>query len=254
MSNENPIIELEKVSKSFGEFTVLDELDLVLEKDMVNIIIGRSGGGKSVLLKHVVGLLKPDSGRVLIQGRDIVPMKEREMAVVRRSFGMLFQDAALFDSFTVEENVAFPLREHTRKNLREVQEIVDSKLASVGLTGMGRKMPSELSGGMRKRVGLARALVMEPQIVLFDEPTSGLDPVMSAAINELILRTREEFKATCVVISHDIDATMKIADRIYMLYQGRIIAQGAPDEIRSLDDPVVRQFIRGEARGPIKVN
>ena len=254
MSNENPIIELEKVSKSFGEFTVLDELDLVLEKDMVNIIIGRSGGGKSVLLKHVVGLLKPDSGRVLIQGRDIVPMKEREMAGVRRSFGMLFQDAALFDSFTVEENVAFPLREHTRKNLREVQEIVDSKLASVGLTGMGRKMPSELSGGMRKRVGLARALVMEPQIVLFDEPTSGLDPVMSAAINELILRTREEFKATCVVISHDIDATMKIADRIYMLYQGRIIAQGAPDEIRSLDDPVVRQFIRGEARGPIKVN
>ena len=254
MSNENPIIELEKVSKSFGEFTVLDELDLVLEKDMVNIIIGRSGGGKSVLLKHVVGLLKPDSGRVLIQGRDIVPMKEREMAVVRRSFGMLFQDAALFDSFTVEENVAFPLREHTRKNLREVQEIVDSKLASVGLTGMGRKMPSELSGGMRKRVGLARALVMEPQIVLFDEPTSGLDPVMSAAINDLILRTREEFGATCVVISHDIDATMKIADRIYMLYQGRIIAQGTPAEIRGLDDPVVRQFIRGEARGPIKVN
>ena len=254
MSNENPIIELEKVSKSFGEFTVLDELDLVLKKDMVNIIIGRSGGGKSVLLKHVVGLLKPDSGRVLIQGRDIVPMKEREMAGVRRSFGMLFQDAALFDSFTVEENVAFPLREHTRKNLREVQEIVDSKLASVGLTGMGRKMPSELSGGMRKRVGLARALVMEPQIVLFDEPTSGLDPVMSAAINELILRTREEFKATCVVISHDIDATMKIADRIYMLYQGRIIAQGTPDEISTLNDPVVRQFIRGEARGPIKVN
>ena len=254
MSNENPIIELEKVSKSFGEFTVLDELDLVLEKDMVNIIIGRSGGGKSVLLKHVVGLLKPDSGRVLIQGRDIVPMKEREMAGVRRSFGMLFQDAALFDSFTVEENVAFPLREHTRKNLREVQEIVDSKLASVGLTGMGRKMPSELSGGMRKRVGLARALAMEPQIVLFDEPTSGLDPVMSAAINDLILRTREEFGATCVVISHDIDATMKIADRIYMLYQGRIIAQGTPAEIRGLDDPVVRQFIRGEARGPIKVN
>jgi len=254
MSNENPIIELEKVSKSFGEFTVLDELDLVLKKDMVNIIIGRSGGGKSVLLKHVVGLLKPDSGRVLIQGRDIVPMKEREMAGVRRSFGMLFQDAALFDSFTVEENVAFPLREHTRKNLREVQEIVDSKLASVGLTGMGRKMPSELSGGMRKRVGLARALAMEPQIVLFDEPTSGLDPVMSAAINDLILRTREEFGATCVVISHDIDATMKIADRIYMLYQGRIIAQGTPAEIRGLDDPVVRQFIRGEARGPIKVN
>jgi phospholipid/cholesterol/gamma-HCH transport system ATP-binding protein len=254
MNNEKPIIELEKISKSFGEYTVLDELDLVLEKDKVNIIIGRSGGGKSVLIKHIIGLLKPDSGRVLVQGQDIVPMKEREMAGVRRRFGMLFQEAALFDSFTVEENVAFPLREHTRKSLREIKEIVEIKLASVGLSGMGSKMPSELSGGMRKRVGLARALAMDPQIVLFDEPTSGLDPVMSATINELILRTQREFGATCVVISHDIVATMKIADRIYMLYNGKIIAQGTPDEIRHKDDPVVRQFIRGEAEGPIKIN
>jgi phospholipid/cholesterol/gamma-HCH transport system ATP-binding protein len=254
MNNEKPIIELEKISKSFGEYTVLDELDLVLEKDKVNIIIGRSGGGKSVLIKHIIGLLKPDSGRVLIHGQDIVPMKEREMAGVRRRFGMLFQEAALFDSFTVEENVAFPLREHTRKSLREIKEIVETKLASVGLSGMGNKMPSELSGGMRKRVGLARALAMDPQIVLFDEPTSGLDPVMSATINELILRTQREFGATCVVISHDIVATMKIADRIYMLYNGKIIAQGTPDEIRHKDDPVVRQFIRGEAEGPIKIN
>lgn len=254
MNNEKPIIELEKISKSFGEYTVLDELDLVLEKDKVNIIIGRSGGGKSVLIKHIIGLLKPDSGRVLIQGQDIVPMKEREMAGVRRRFGMLFQEAALFDSFTVEENVAFPLREHTSKSLREIKEIVETKLASVGLSGMDSKMPSELSGGMRKRVGLARALAMDPQIVLFDEPTSGLDPVMSATINELILRTQREFGATCVVISHDIVATMKIADRIYMLYNGKIIAQGTPDEIRHRDDPVVRQFIRGEAEGPIKIN
>jgi phospholipid/cholesterol/gamma-HCH transport system ATP-binding protein len=254
MNNKKPIIELEKISKSFGEYTVLDELDLVLEKDKVNIIIGRSGGGKSVLIKHIIGLLKPDRGRVLIQGQDIVPMKEREMAGVRRRFGMLFQEAALFDSFTVEENVAFPLREHTRKSLREIKEIVETKLASVGLSGMGNKMPSELSGGMRKRVGLARALAMDPQIVLFDEPTSGLDPVMSATINDLILRTQREFGPTCVVISHDIVATMKIADRIYMLYNGKIIAQGTPDEIRHRDDPVVRQFIRGEAEGPIKIN
>ena len=254
MNTETSIIELEKISKSFGEFTVLNELDLALEKDKVNIIIGRSGGGKSVLLKHVIGLLKPDKGRVLIQGKDIVPMKERQLAGIRRRFGMLFQDAALFDSFTVEENVAFPLREHTRKSLREIEEIVEAKLASVGLTGMGGKMPSELSGGMRKRVGLARALVMDPQIVLFDEPTSGLDPVMSATINDLILRTQKEFGATCVVISHDIEAAMKIADRIYMLYNGKIIAEGTPDEISQWDDPVVRQFIRGEAEGPIKIN
>ncbi|MFO7729118.1 MAG: ABC transporter ATP-binding protein [Desulfonatronovibrio sp.] len=254
MNNKPPIIELKKISKSFAEFSVLKDLDLTLQKDKVNIIIGRSGGGKSVLIKHIIGLLKPDQGQVLIQGQDIVPMKERELAGIRRRFGMLFQEAALFDSFTVEENVAFPLREHTSKSLGEVEEIVESKLSSVGLAGMGKKMPSELSGGMRKRVGLARALVMDPQIVLFDEPTSGLDPIMSAAINNLILQTREEFGATCVVISHDIEATMKIADQIYMLYEGRIIARGTPDEIRNLDDPVVRQFIRGEAKGPIKVN
>jgi phospholipid/cholesterol/gamma-HCH transport system ATP-binding protein len=254
MDDRVPIIQLEKISKSFGEFSVLKDLDLTLEKDKVNIIIGRSGGGKSVLIKHIIGLLKPDQGRIMIQGEDIVPMKERQMSVIRRRFGMLFQEAALFDSFTVEENVAFPLREHTKKSLAEIKEIVEAKLGSVGLSGMGGKMPSELSGGMRKRVGLARALAMDPQIVLFDEPTSGLDPVMAAAINDLILRTRREFGATCVVISHDIDATMKIADRIYMLYDGKIIARGTPDEIRQWDDPVVRQFIRGEAEGPIKVN
>jgi phospholipid/cholesterol/gamma-HCH transport system ATP-binding protein len=254
MDDRMPIIQLEKVSKSFGKFSVLKDLDLVLEKDKVNIIIGRSGGGKSVLIKHIIGLLKPDQGRVLIQGEDIVPMKERQMSLIRRRFGMLFQEAALFDSFSVEENVAFPLREHTRKSTAEIKETVEARLSSVGLAGMGGKMPSELSGGMRKRVGLARALAMDPQIVLFDEPTSGLDPVMAAAINDLILRTQRDFGATCVVISHDIVATMKIADRIYMLYDGKIIARGTPYEIREADDPVVRQFIRGEAEGPIKVN
>lgn len=254
MNDKKHIIELKKVSKSFGEFTVLQDLDLALEKDRVNIIIGRSGGGKSVLIKHIIGLLKPDKGQVLIQNKNIVPMNERQLAKIRRNFGMLFQEAALFDSLTVAENVAFPLIEHTRKTSLEVDEIVKQKLASVGLSGMGGKMPSELSGGMRKRVGLARALVMDPEVVLFDEPTSGLDPIMAAAINELIVRTQKEFGATCVVISHDIDATMKIADNIYMLYEGKIIAQGSPEEIRQNEDPVVRQFIRGEAQGPIKVN
>ncbi len=247
------IIELKDVHKSFGPQQVLRGLDLSIEQDSVSVIIGGSGGGKSVLLKHIIGLLKPDKGQVVINGQDIVPLSERQMTPVRREFGLLFQEAALFDSMTVAENVAFPLREHTKKNMRQVMEIVEHKLASVGLSGVGDKMPSELSGGMRKRVGLARALALDPKIVLFDEPTSGLDPVMAAAINELILRTQSDFNTTCVVISHDIAATMSIANTIFMLYEGQIIAQGGPKEIRNSDDPVVRQFIRGEAKGPIKI-
>ncbi|WP_456324786.1 ABC transporter ATP-binding protein [Desulfonauticus submarinus] len=247
------IIVLKDVHKSFGPQKVLRGLNLNLPKDKVNVIIGKSGGGKSVLLKHIIGLLKPDKGQVIIDGQDIVPLSERELATVRQKFGMLFQEAALFDSLTVAENVAFPLKEHTKKKHKEIMEIVEAKLAQVGLKGMGYKMPSELSGGMRKRVGLARALALDPQIVLFDEPTSGLDPVMSAAINELIVRTKEEFGATCVVISHDIPATMATADFISMLYEGKIIATGTPDEIKHWDDPVVQQFIHGRAKGPIKI-
>ncbi|MGM0609810.1 MAG: ABC transporter ATP-binding protein [Thermodesulfobacteriota bacterium] len=252
--NNNPAIEFKQVFKSFGAQEVLKGVDAVLPRDKVNVIIGRSGGGKSVLLKHIIGLLRPDSGRVLVQGRDIVGLKERQLSEVRRGFGMLFQEAALFDSLTVFENVVFPLIEHTKKSRKELKEIVEDKLASVGLKDMGYKMPSELSGGMRKRVGLARALALDPRIVLFDEPTSGLDPVMSAAINELIVRTKEEFNATCVVISHDIQATMNTADNIFMLYEGRIIAEGDPQTIANWDDPVVHQFIHGQAQGPIKVN
>lgn len=247
------IIVLKDVHKSFGPQKVLRGLNLNLHKDKVNVIIGKSGGGKSVLLKHIIGLLKPDKGQVIIDGQDIVPLSERELATVRQKFGMLFQEAALFDSLTVAENVAFPLKEHTKKKHKEIMEIVEEKLAQVGLKGMGYKMPSELSGGMRKRVGLARALALDPQIVLFDEPTSGLDPVMSAAINELIVRTKEEFGATCVVISHDIPATMATADFIFMLYEGKIIATGTPEEIKHWDDPVVQQFIHGRAKGPIRV-
>ena len=248
-----PIIELKNVHKSFGDQHVLRGLNLSIERDRISVIIGKSGGGKSVLLKHIIGLLKPDRGEVIVDGQNIVPLTERQMTPVRRKFGLLFQEAALFDSMTVAENVAFPLREHTKKNSRQIAEIVDQKLASVGLSGVGYKMPSELSGGMRKRVGLARALALDPKIVLFDEPTSGLDPVMSAAINELIMRTQSDFNTTGVVISHDIAATMSIAHTIFMLYEGRIIAQGAPEEIKNSDNPVVRQFIRGEAKGPIKI-
>lgn len=248
-----PIIQLKNVHKSFGDHHVLKGLNISIRPGTVSVIIGRSGGGKSVLLKHVVGLLKPDSGQVLVDGQDTAPLSEREMTEARKKFGLLFQEAALFDSMTVAENVAFPLIEHTKLKRAEIDRIVEDKLASVGLTGMGYKMPSELSGGMRKRVGLARAVALDPKIVLFDEPTSGLDPVMSAAINDLTLRTRDEFGATCVVISHDIQATFAIADEIFMLYDGKIIASGTPDVIKGSDDPVVQQFIRGEAEGPIKI-
>ena len=248
-----PIIELRQVRKSFGQEHVLRGLDLAVSKDSVSVIIGRSGGGKSVLLKHVIGLMRPDQGQVIIDGHDIARMSERKMAPIRRKFGMLFQESALFDSMNVEDNVAFPLLEHTRKSRREILDVVADKLAAVGLKDKGHKLPSELSGGMRKRVGLARALALDPKIVLFDEPTSGLDPVMAAAINELIVRTQSEFRATCVVISHDIPAAMSTGHKLFMLFDGRIIAQGTPDQIRDWDDEVVQQFIHGRAQGPIKV-
>jgi phospholipid/cholesterol/gamma-HCH transport system ATP-binding protein len=251
--DQPPIISLRGLVKRFGDQEVLSGLDLDLPRDRVSVIIGRSGGGKSVLLKHVIGLLKPDAGAVIVDGLDITQLSERQMAPVRRRFGMLFQEAALFDSMSVADNVAFPLQEHTRKSPAEVRDIVERKLAAVGLSGMGRKLPAELSGGMRKRAGLARALALDPDIVLFDEPTSGLDPVMAAAVCELITRTREESRATCVVISHDIPATLAMAHDISMLYNGTIIAQGPPDFFRDNPDPVVRQFVEGRADGPIQV-
>ena len=248
-----PIIRLSGVTKRFGDQEVLRGLDLAVEAGSVSVIIGKSGGGKSVLLKHVIGLMQPDSGTVTVDGEAIQDMNERRLNTVRRKFGLLFQEAALFDSMDVFENVAFPLREHTRLTRAEVRDTVEAKLAAVGLSGMGYKMPSELSGGMRKRVGLARAIALDPKIVLFDEPTSGLDPVVGATINELITRTRDEFGATCVVISHDIQATMSIADTVHMLYEGTIIASGTPGEIQASADPVVQQFIQGKAEGPIKI-
>ncbi|GAB4249006.1 ABC transporter ATP-binding protein [Deferrisoma sp.] len=249
----DPIIVFEEVHKSFRGQKVLDGLNLEIPRGKTTVIIGRSGGGKSVTLKHMIGLMRPDRGRILVDGQDITRLGRYEMNAVRRRFGMLFQEGALFDSMTVGENVAFPLVEHTKLDRAEIGRRVSEMLATVGLPGTEEKMPSELSGGMRKRVGLARALILEPEIVLFDEPTSGLDPIMADAIDRLILRTQRESGRTYVVISHDIPATFKIAHKIAMLYEGRIIAEGTPEEIRENPNPILVQFLRGSAEGPIQV-
>lgn len=247
------IIQLINVHKSFGRQKVLDGLSLAVPRGRTTVIIGRSGGGKSVILKHMIGLIKPDQGQVMVDGQDIAPMDDRDLNQVRRRFGMLFQDAALFDSMNVGDNVAFPLREHTKLDQRGIKQAVAAKLALVGLSGSEEKMPNQLSGGMRKRVGLARAIALEPEIILYDEPTTGLDPLLTDAINRLIKDTQERLGITAVVISHDLAGAYQIAHNIAMLHQGRIIASGTPDEIRASQDPVVQQFIHGRAEGPIEV-
>ena len=238
------MIEIIKINKSFNGQKVLDDLDLNIEPEKITVVIGQSGGGKSVLLKHIIGLIRPDSGQIIVDGVDITNLNDKKLNEVRKKFGMLFQDAALFDSMTVGENIAFPLKEHTRLSIKEINKVVDDKLNLVGLDNVTNKMPSELSGGMRKRVGLARAIALDPKIVLFDEPTTGLDPIMRESIEELIVSTQKRTKATFVVISHDIESTFVIAHKVAMLYQGRIVAVGTPDEIRSSNNPFVRRFIK----------
>ena len=245
------VIELVDVCKSFKGQKVLDGINLSVDSGRITVIIGRSGGGKSVLLKHIIGLLKPDKGQILIDGTDIAKLNDRQLNDVRKVFGMLFQNAALFDSMSVGENVAFPLKEHTSIKPNLISEIVEQKLRQVGLTNVSHKMPSELSGGMRKRVGLARAIVLDPKIILFDEPTTGLDPIMADAIDALISETQGQTGATYVIISHDIKATFKVAHKIAMLYNGKIIETGTPDQLRSSDNSVVQQFIKGISQGPI---
>jgi phospholipid/cholesterol/gamma-HCH transport system ATP-binding protein len=247
------MIKLIDVHKSFGLQKVLDGVNIEIEAGKTTVIIGRSGGGKSVLLKHIIGLLKPDSGQILVDGEDISGMNDRDLNEVRKKFGMLFQEAALFDSMNVGENVAFPLREHTRKGDKEIREIVREKLEAVGLAGVEGKMPAELSGGMRKRVGLARAIAMQPDIVLFDEPTTGLDPIITEAVNELIMNTQKKFDLTCVVISHDVHSIFKVGHKIAMLYEGRIVEYGTSDEIGASKNPVLKQFLSGDLKGPISV-
>ena len=247
------MIKLIDVYKSFGKQAVLNGVNLEIEDGKTTVIIGKSGGGKSILLKHIIGLLQPDSGQILIDDLDITKLDEKGLNETRKKFGMLFQEAALFDSMTVGENVAFPLREHTKLKDEEIRQTVADRLRAVGLAGIEGKMPSELSGGMRKRVGLARAIALHPQIVLFDEPTTGLDPVMTEAINQLIIETQSKFHLTCVVISHDLGSIFKISDKVAMLYEGEIIATGTPEEIKSSPNPVLVQFLSGSTVGPIKI-
>ncbi|KAK3584228.1 hypothetical protein CHS0354_035309 [Potamilus streckersoni] len=247
------MIEFDNVYKSFGKFHVLKGLDLTLESGKINFVIGRSGSGKSVLLKHILGFIKPDSGNICIDGQDTAGYKEQDWQVLRRRFGMLFQDAALFDFMTVRQNVAFPLIENTRKHSDEINEIVSRKLELVGLKNHDSKLPSELSGGMRKRVAFARAIATDPDFVLFDEPTTGLDPIVCSVIDNLMADAQRELNSTFVVISHDMKATFKIAHKIFMLYNGEIVAQGTPDEIQQTGDPLVRQFIEGHLTGPFEI-
>lgn len=247
------LIDIIDLHKSFNSQKVLRGVNLKIEGGKINVIIGRSGEGKTVLLKHIIGLLKPDKGRILVEGEDITSMGLGNINRVRRKFGMLFQNGALFDSLNVFENVAFPLREHTKLSESEIKEIVRQKLKEVGLEGIEDKMPAELSGGMRKRVGLARALTLNPQIILFDEPTSGLDPIMAEHINELIIETHRRSKNTFLVITHDIASSFKIAHKMAMLHEGVIIEEGSPEDFKNSPNPVVQQFINGLIEGPIKV-
>lgn len=243
-------IALEGVSKAFGSNVVLDGLDLeIYEGDSV-VVLGGSGTGKSVLLKHMIGLLRPDSGRVVVDGQDLAGLDVRELTAFRRRFGMAFQEGALFDSMTVWENVAFPLKRAKRPK-EEIRERVAECLRQVRLKGADAKLPSELSGGMRRRVGFARAIALEPRILLFDEPTTGLDPVIKAIIDELILELQETLTSTAVTITHDLASAFRIADRIAMLHRGKIVAYAPPDEFREIADPRVQQFLRGLSSGPL---
>jgi phospholipid/cholesterol/gamma-HCH transport system ATP-binding protein len=245
------MIELKDIYKSFEGKDVLRGVNLKVKKGESVVVIGGSGSGKSVLLKHIIGLLKPDSGIVMVDSTDISQLDEEGLHDIRKKFGMLFQSAALFDSMKVWENVGFGLKRLTQLTDAEIKDIAVQKLKMVGLVGVEDIMPSELSGGMRKRVGLARAIAMTPEILLYDEPTTGLDPIMADAINDLIIKMKEELHVTSVTITHDMKSAYKIADTIAMLYNGVIIAEGSPDEIEHSSDPIVRQFVEGSATGPI---
>jgi len=245
------LIELIDVHKTLGGKKVLAGMNLAINRGETYTIIGRSGIGKSVTLKHIVGVMKPDSGRVIVDNIEVQNLSRRQLERFRAKFGYLFQSSALLNSLNVLENVALPLREHTKMSESEIRDRVAQKLALVGLKGTEKIMPSELSGGMRKRVALARAIVMEPEIILYDEPTTGLDPITSDAINELIREMQSRLKVTSVVVTHDMKSAYKISDRIGLLHEGRIIQEGTADDNRQSDDPRVKQFINGEAVGPL---
>ena len=245
-SSEYPI-RLEHVHERFGEHVVFRDFSMGFRRGETTVVLGASGVGKSVLLKLILGLLKPTSGRIFVEGAEITQLSERNLVPVRKRFGMLFQGAALFDFLTVYENVSFALHEHKSLPEAEVRRIVAQKLALVDMADTENLLPEELSGGMRKRVGLARAIAMEPEVILYDEPTTGLDPVTADTINDLILRCQKELKTTGIVVTHDMASAYKVADRMILLHEGAIIADGTPDQIRRHPDIRVQRFIHGDA-------
>ena len=243
------MIRIQGLRKAFGSQPVLQGVDLDVATGEIMIIIGRSGGGKSVLLKHLLGLLRPDAGAVLVDGVDITKLRGAALEAVRRRYGVVFQGGALFDSMSVFDNVAFPLREKVKLPKAEIAKRVESALAQVGLEGVSQKYPAEVSGGMRKRVAIARALVTEPEIVFFDEPTTGLDPILVNTIHHLIRDLHRKFRFTAVMVSHEIPEIFEIADRVAMLHDGVIVEAGDPASIQASPNPIVQQFIHGEVEG-----
>jgi len=246
------MIDLVDVYKAFGPKQVLNGFNLHVERGETFVIIGRNGIGKTVTFKHIMGLMKPDRGQVLVEGVDITRLSEGNLIAVRDKFGMVFQGSALLNWMTVAENVALPLRERTRLSKKEIQAKVDAKLELMGLEGAGHLYPAECSGGMKKRAAVARAIVRDPEIILYDEPTAGLDPIMASVVNDLIIDLRQKLQITAMVVTHDMASAYRIADRIAMLSGGKIIEIGTPQEIQASSNPVVRQFIEGRATGPVE--
>ena len=254
MLNSPVVVEVTNLTRTFGSRTVIDNLSFTIHRGETLVIMGGSGCGKSTLLRHIIGVMKPTAGSVKIFGEEITTMNDRQIEEIRRRFGMLFQSGALLASLTVGENVALPLLQHTDLTIDEVDETVTQKLQMVGLSGFNDLKPAEISGGMRKRVGLARALALDPELLFSDEPTSGLDPIMTAVVDKLTLELTKDEGMTAVVVTHDMTSAFRIATRMIMLGRGKILAQGTPDEIRTHPDPEVQQFINGEADGPMPLN
>ncbi len=247
------MIRIVDLKKNFDDLEVLKGVNLTINRGETVVVIGRSGCGKSVLLRHIIGLMMPDSGKVFVDGLDVTELKEKQLYELRKRFGMLFQGAALFDSLSVLDNVGLGLREHTNLSDEEIRKIACDKLEMVGLGRLDDKKPAELSGGMKKRVGLARAIAMDPPVVLYDEPTTGLDPIMADVINGLIRDLQKRLGITSIAVTHDIKSAYKIGDRLALLYDGKIVFEGTPEETRSTPNELVRQFIEGNAQGPIPI-
>jgi phospholipid/cholesterol/gamma-HCH transport system ATP-binding protein len=252
MENKEVVIKADNVFRKFGDRAILNGICLEVYKGETFVIMGGSGCGKSTFLRHLIGALKPDSGKVYLLGKEVSALSEDEMDAVRKKIGMCFQSAALFDSMTVGDNVSLPLREHTKLDKSVIDIVVKMKLELVGLRGFEDLMPSQLSGGMRKRVGLARAIVMDPEIIFYDEPTAGLDPIVAGVIDKLILDLSKKLSITSVVVTHDMKSVFSIADRVAMLYEGKVLEVGSPEEIRNSKNQMVQQFIAGSPDGPIR--